>query len=50
MGEQPVAPDTPEGFVTPAWELVYFGRNPNTRPRAYFDPEAGTVTYADAAG
>jgi predicted metal-dependent enzyme (double-stranded beta helix superfamily) len=39
-----------QGIDAPAWELVYFGRNPNTRPRAYFDPEAGTVTYADAAG
>ena len=39
-----------QGIDQPAWELVYFGRNPNTRPRAYFDPEAGTVSYADAAG
>jgi hypothetical protein len=39
-----------QGIDQPAWELVYFGCNPNTRPRAYFDPEAGTVSYADAAG
>ena len=39
-----------QGIDAPAWELVYFGRNPNSRPRAYFDPQAGTVTYADAAG
>lgn len=39
-----------QGIDAPAWELVYFGRNPNTLPRAYFDPEAGMVTYADAAG
>jgi hypothetical protein len=39
-----------QGIDAPAWELVYFGSNPNSRPRAYFDPDAGTVTYADAAG
>jgi hypothetical protein len=39
-----------QGIDAPAWELVYFGRNPNTRARAYFDPDTGTVTYADAAG
>lgn len=38
-----------QAIGAPAWELVYFGRNPNTRPRAYFDPDSGTVTYADAA-
>jgi hypothetical protein len=39
-----------QGIDAPAWELVYFGRNPNTLQRAYFDPEAGTVSYGDAAG
>ena len=39
-----------QGIDAPAWELVFFGHNPNVRPRAYFDPDAGTVTHADAAG
>jgi len=38
-----------QGIGEPAWELVYFGRNPNLVPRAYFDPESGAVTYDDAA-
>jgi hypothetical protein len=38
-----------QGIGEPAWELVYFGRNPNLVPRAYFDPETGAVTYDDAA-
>jgi hypothetical protein len=32
-----------QGIGGPAWELVFFGRNPNARPRAYFDPETGLV-------
>jgi len=39
-----------QGIGGPVWELVYFGHDPNAAPRAYFDPAAGTVTYADAAG
>ena len=39
-----------QGVEGPVRELVYFGRNPNTRPRAYFDRPGGTVPYADAAG
>jgi hypothetical protein len=39
-----------QGIDAAAWELVYFGCNPNSRPRAYFDPEAGTVTHATPAG
>jgi predicted metal-dependent enzyme (double-stranded beta helix superfamily) len=35
-----------EGGV--AYEFVFFGRNPNLRPRAYFDPETGVVTHAPA--
>jgi hypothetical protein len=38
-----------QGVDGPAWELVYFGRNPNLVPRAYFDPETGAVTYDNAA-
>jgi len=39
-----------QGIGGPVWELVYFGRDPNAAPRAYFDPATGAVTYADAAG
>jgi predicted metal-dependent enzyme (double-stranded beta helix superfamily) len=37
-----------QGIDDAAWELVFFGKNPNSQPRAYFDPEAGTVSYASA--
>lgn len=32
----------------PVWELVFFGRDPNVTPRLYFDPQARTVTAAQA--
>jgi predicted metal-dependent enzyme (double-stranded beta helix superfamily) len=32
----------------PVWELVFFGRDPNTAPRLYFDPRARTVTSRQA--
>ena len=32
-----------QGIGEAAWELVYFGRDPNARPRLYFDPVAGRV-------
>ncbi len=32
----------------PVWELVFFGRDPNTTPRLYFDPNARTVTSQQA--
>jgi predicted metal-dependent enzyme (double-stranded beta helix superfamily) len=32
-----------QGIGEAAWELVYFGRDPNARPRLYFDPESGQV-------
>lgn len=32
----------------PVWELVFFGRDPNVKPRLYFDPVAKTVTAAQA--
>ncbi len=32
-----------QGVGESAWELVFFGRNPNARPRSYFDPETGLV-------
>ena len=37
-----------QGIGEAAWELVFFGTNPNNQPRAYFDPERGTVSYAHA--
>ena len=33
-----------------AYEFVFFGRNPNLQPRAYFDPDTGRITYASATG
>jgi len=39
-----------QGVDGVAYEFVFFGRNPNLQPRAYFDPETGAVTYAMAAG
>jgi hypothetical protein len=37
-----------QGIDGPVWELVFFGRDPDAAPRAYFDPDAGTVTYASS--
>jgi nitrilase len=37
-----------QGIGGDVWELVYFGANPNLAPRAYFEPDTGTVTYANA--
>jgi predicted metal-dependent enzyme (double-stranded beta helix superfamily) len=42
-------PDVPgdihsqQGIGEAAWELVYFGRDPNARSRLYFDPDSGRV-------
>ncbi len=42
-------PDVPadihsqQGIGEAAWELVYFGRDPNARPRLYFEPDTGRV-------
>lgn len=42
-------PDVPgdihsqQGIGETASELVFFGRDPNARPRLYFDPESGRV-------
>ena len=32
----------------PVWELVFFGRDPNVKPRLYFDPERKTVEEGQA--
>jgi len=37
-----------QGVGEAAWELVFFGKNPNLQPRAYYDPQDGSVSYADA--
>ena len=37
-----------QGIDAPVWELVFFGRDPNVKPRLYFDPRARTVTTAQA--
>lgn len=48
FGPPPQDVHSQQGVGDAAWELVYFGRNPNLAPRAYFDPASGTVTYASA--
>jgi hypothetical protein len=35
----------PATASVPVWELVFFGRDLDAAPRAYFDPDAGTVAY-----
>ena len=32
----------------PVWELVFFGRDPNTKPRLYFDPATNAISSAFA--
>lgn len=39
-----------QGVDGVAYEFVFFGRNPNLQPRAYFDPDTGRITYASATG
>jgi predicted metal-dependent enzyme (double-stranded beta helix superfamily) len=48
FGPPPQDVHSQQGVGDAAWELVYFGRNPNLVPRAYFDPVSGAVTYASA--
>ena len=50
FGDPPQDLHAQQGISGPVWELVYFGRDPNAAPRAYFDPATGVVTYADASG
>jgi predicted metal-dependent enzyme (double-stranded beta helix superfamily) len=50
FGEPPHDIHSQQGVDGPAWELVFFGRDPNAQPRAYFDVDAGLVTYAAAEG
>jgi hypothetical protein len=37
-----------QGLGDDAWELVFFGHDPDARPRAYVDPSTGVVTYRSA--
>ncbi|MBI1801240.1 MAG: hypothetical protein HY259_15660 [Chloroflexi bacterium] len=37
-----------QGIGAPVWELVFFGRDPNVKPRLYFDPAAHSVHSARA--
>lgn len=48
-GDPPHDLHAQQGVDGVAYEFVFFGRNPNLQPRAYFDPETGRVTYASAA-
>lgn len=48
-GDPPQDLHAQQGIGEAAYEFVFFGRNPNLQPRAYFDPESGAVTYAYAA-
>ena len=47
-GDPPHDLHAQQGVDGAAFEFVFFGRNPNLQPRAYFDPETGQVTYAAA--
>ena len=47
-GDPPQDLHAQQGVDGAAYEFVFFGRNPNLQPRAYFDPETGAVTYASA--
>lgn len=48
-GDPPQDLHAQQGIDEAAYEFVFFGRNPNLQPRAYFDPDTGLVTYAYAA-
>ena len=47
-GDPPHDLHAQQGLGGVAYEFVFFGRNPNLMPRAYFDPETGRVSYASA--
>lgn len=47
-GDPPQDLHAQQGIEEAAYEFVFFGRNPNLQPRAYFNPETGDVTYAEA--
>jgi predicted metal-dependent enzyme (double-stranded beta helix superfamily) len=47
-GDPPDDLHAQQGVNGAAYEFVFFGRNPNLQPRAYFDAETGAITYASA--
>lgn len=47
-GDPPQDLHAQQGIDEAALEFVFFARNPNLQPRAYFNPETGEVTYGDA--
>jgi predicted metal-dependent enzyme (double-stranded beta helix superfamily) len=49
FGEPPLDIHSQQGIGGAAWELVFFGCDPFTQPRAYFDPQTGAVTYETAS-
>ncbi len=49
-GDPPHDLHAQQGIDGIAYEFVFFGRNPNLQPRAYFDPDTGRITYASATG
>jgi hypothetical protein len=49
LGEPPRDIHSQQGIDGPVWELVFFGHDPEAAPRAYFDIDTGTVTYASSA-
>jgi hypothetical protein len=49
LAEPPGDIHSQQGIDGPVWELVFFGRDPDAAPRAYFEPDAGTVTYSSSA-
>lgn len=49
-GDPPHDLHAQQGVDGVAYEFIFFGRNPNLQPRAYFDPDTGRITYASATG
>lgn len=47
-GDPPHDLHAQQGVGEAAYEFVFFGRNPNLQPRAYFDAETGAISYAAA--
>ena len=48
FGEGPADIHSQQGVGAPVWELVFFGRDPNVKPRLYFDAGQQTVRAAQA--
>jgi predicted metal-dependent enzyme (double-stranded beta helix superfamily) len=50
FGPPPYDIHSQQGIDGAAWELVFFGRDPDAQPRSYFDAESGTVIQRASAG